>query len=142
MMINAKQFSILTIVASLTLLATGCADLVHKDQTKKLDQAVRAYIHAVRWGDYGAAASFIRPREGTVPPPDLSKLDGIKVTHYDYSIDSRAKGDPEALMTAAFEYYHVDYRSVKKAYQQVMWWWDPQSENWFMDGALPPFHEY
>ena len=45
---------------SLPLMAgmfAGCADLQHKDQTKKLDQAVRSYIHAVRWGDLGAAAS-------------------------------------------------------------------------------------
>jgi hypothetical protein len=132
----------LLLFACLPLLAgffAGCADLQHKDQTKKLDQAVRSYIHAVRWGDLGAAASYIRPREGVVDPPDLSKLKGLRVTHYDYAINSEAKGDPEALMTAAFDYYFEDTLSVKKAYQQVLWWWDPETENWFMDGELPEF---
>ena len=120
-------------------LFTGCADLQHKDQTKKLDQAVRAYIHAVRWGDLGAAASFIRPREGVADPPDLSELKGLRVTHYDYAIDSAHEGSPEALMTAAFDYYFEDTLSVKKTYQQVVWWWDPDVENWFMEGELPDF---
>ena len=59
---------LLPIFAFLLLIAgtlTGCADLESKDQTKKLDQAVRSYIRAVRWGDLGAAASYIRPQEGT-----------------------------------------------------------------------------
>lgn len=133
---------LLPLFACLPLIAGllgGCADLQSKDQTKKLDQAVRAYIHAVRWGDLGAAASFIRAREGTLPPPDLSALKGLRVTHYDYAIDSKAEGDTEALMTAAFDYYFEDTLSVKKAYQQVVWWWDPKVENWFMDGELPDF---
>ena len=126
----------------LTLIAVilgACAGLQHKDQTKKLDQAVRAYIHAVRWGDLGAAASFIRPREGLADPPDLSKLEGLHVTHYDYAIDSAEQGHPEALMTAKFDYYFEDTLSVKSTYQQVTWWWDPEVENWFMDGELPEF---
>ena len=128
--------------ACLPLLAgifTGCADLQHKDQTKKLDQAVRSYIRAIRWGDLGAAASYIRPREGEVEPPDLSELEGLRVTHYDYAIDSKYEGDPEALMTVAFDYYFEDTLSVKKVYQQAVWWWDAEVENWFMDGNLPEF---
>ncbi len=133
---------LLPFFACLPLIAgvlTGCADLQQKDQTKKLDQGVRAYIRAVRWGDLGAAASFIRPREGTVMPPDLSKLKGLHVTHYDYAIDSEAEGNPEALMTVKFAYYFEDTLSVKDVYQQATWWWDPEVENWFMDGELPKF---
>ena len=129
-------FACLPLIAGLL---TGCADLVYHDQTKKLDQAVRSYIHAVRWGDLGAAASFIRPREGSAEPPDLSKLAGLRVTHYDYAIDTKAAGDPEALMTVAFDYYFEDTLSVKKVYQQALWWWDPEVENWFLAGKLPEF---
>ncbi len=137
-----KIARLLPSLACLTLLAgifAGCADLQYKDQTKKLDQAVRSYIHAVRWGDLGAAASFIRPREGQPELPDLNELKGLKVTHYDYAIDSAARGSTEALMTAAFDYYFEDTLSVKKVYQQVTWWWDPEVENWFMEGELPAF---
>ena len=133
---------LLPFFACLPLIAgvlTGCASLQQKDQTKKLDQAVRAYIRAVRWGDMGAAASFIRPREGIATPPDLSKLKGLNVTHYDYAVDSKAQGDPEALMTVKFTYYFDDTLSVKDVYQQAIWWWDPEVENWFMDGELPEF---
>jgi hypothetical protein len=28
---------------------------------------------------------------------------------------------------------------VKDVYQQATWWWDPEVENWFMDGELPKF---
>jgi hypothetical protein len=138
-MINARVLPLLTCLALLAGLLSGCADLQHKDQTKKLDQAVRSYIHAVRWGDLGAAASYIRPKEGTLKPPDLADLKGLRVTHYDYAIDSKVEGASEALMTAAFDYYFEDTLSVKKAYQQVLWWWDPEVENWFMDGELPDF---
>ena len=133
---------LLPFFACLPLLAglfTGCADLEHKDQTKKLDQAVRSYVRSVRWGDLGAAASYIRPREGVAEPPDLAKLKKLRVTHYDYAIDSKAEGDPEARMTVAFDYYFEDTLVVRKAYQQAVWWWDPEIENWFMDGTLPEF---
>lgn len=131
---------VLVYVALIAGLFSGCAELQHQDQTKKLDQAVRAYIHAVRWGDMGAAASFIRPREGSVEPPDLSEFKGLRVTHYDGpAIDSKVKGHPEALMTVAFDYYFEETLSVKKVYQQAVWWWDPDVENWFMEGELPNF---
>lgn len=138
-MSNAR---LLPFFASLLLFAglfAGCANLQHKDRHKKLDQAVRSYIHAVRWGDLGAAASFIRPREGKMDPPDLSKLEGLKVTHYDYAIDAATEEAEEALMTTKFDYYFEDTLSVKSVYQQVTWWWDPEVENWFMDGELPEF---
>lgn len=133
---SALLLAILPLVAG-TL--PGCADMQHQDQTKKLDQAVRSYIRAIRWGDLGAAASYIRPREGTAKPPDLSKLKGLRVTQYDFAIDSEEQGSPEALMTVSFDYYFEDSLSVKKVYQQATWWWDPQVENWFMDGTLPEF---
>ena len=111
-----------------------------KDQTKKLDQAVRSYIHAVRWGDLGAAASYIRPREGKLKVPDLKEFKG-SACHRTTTTPStpRPKATPEALMTAAFDYYFEDTLSVKKATQQVIWWWDPSVQNWFMDGELPDF---
>lgn len=135
----ARLLPSLTCAALLAGIFTGCADLQHKEQTKKLDEAVRAYIHAVRWGDLGAAASFIRAREGLADPPDLSKLKGLHVTNYDYAIDSAKQGHPEALMTVKFDYYFEDTLSVKDVYQQATWWWDPEVENWFLDGELPEF---
>ena len=138
-MIIARLSTFCACLALIAGLFTGCADLQHKDQTKKLDAAVRSYIHAVRWGDLGAAASFIRPREGALEPPDLSALESLRVTHFDYAIDSKTEGHPEALMTVKFDYYFEDTLKVKKVYQQAIWWWDPKVENWFMDGELPEF---
>jgi len=138
-MINARVIAFFTCLPLIASLLGGCSDLEKKDQTKKLDQAVRSYIRAVRWGDLGAAASYIRPREGKLVPPDIAVLKGLRVTDYDYAIDSKAEGDPEALMTAKFDYYFEDALSVKVAYQQVVWWWDPEVQNWFMDGELPDF---
>lgn len=138
-MFTARLATFLTCLPLLTAMLSGCQTLEHKDQAKKLDQAVRSYIRAVRWGDLGAAASYIRAREGLAEPPDLSSLKGLRVTHYDYAIDAKAQGDPEALMTVAFDYYFEDTLSVKKVYQQAIWWWDPDVENWFMDGGLPEF---
>jgi len=138
-MIIARLHPLFACLPLIAVLLAGCADLRHKDQTKKLDESVRAYIHAIRWGDLGAAASFIRLREGTAEPPDLSKLEELRVTHFDYAIDSKTQGDPEALMTVKFNYYFQDTLKVKKVYQQAIWWWDPKIENWFMDGELPKF---
>ena len=72
-------------------------------------------------------------------PPDLSNLEGLKVTHYDYAIDAASEESEEALMTTKFDYYFEDTLVVKNVYQQVTWWWDPEVENWFMDGELPEF---
>ena len=135
----ARLATFLTFLAFLATTLTACQSLEHQDQAKKLDQAVRSYIRAVRWGELGAAASYIRPREGLAKPPDLADLQGLRVTHYDYAIDAEAQGASEALMTVAFDYYFEDTLSVKKVYQQAIWWWDPEVGNWFMDGELPEF---
>ncbi|MDX1434723.1 MAG: hypothetical protein R3286_19950 [Gammaproteobacteria bacterium] len=125
-------------MAGLLLLAS-CAHMEAQDQAKKLEAAVRNYVLAVRWGNYGAAVRYLRGRDGEMPKPDLDALEGIKVTQYDYAIDAAAPGATEARMTAAFEYYYVDTRVVRKTYQQSLWWWDTDHQVWFMEGNLPDF---
>ena len=136
-MVRAVRMILVCLVGVVWL--SGCADMAVREQTKKLETSVRNYVLAVRWGNYGSAARYLRARDGTPIETDLDALKDIRVSLYDYAIDAREPGSPEARMTASFEYYYVDTRSVRKTYQQTLWWWDAEREQWYMDGSLPDF---
>ena len=136
-MLSPTRLAIIALAFVLGL--AGCATLGEHEQAKKLEASVRNYVLAVRWGTYGAAAQHLRRRDGNIIKPDLKALEEVRVTQYEYAIDARQPGAPEARMTASFEYYYLDTRSVRKTYQQSLWWWDEKSKSWYMDDNLPSF---
>jgi len=127
------------IAAALVAALASCAQT--NEKTTKLDQTVRAYVHAIRWGDFSSAAAMIRTRDGklprTVDPRRLEKE--IRVTHYEYGVGARDPESERAIMSAKFRYYSVDTGRVHEVTQQAIWWFDPEERIWYLDDGLPDF---
>lgn len=117
----------------------GCAST--NEKTTKLDQTVRAYVQAIRWGDFSTAAAMIRTREGKLPRTvDPRRLeDEIRVTHYEYGVGARDPNSEQAIMSAKFRYYYLDTGRVREVNQHAVWWFDPESRIWYLDDGLPDF---
>ena len=66
-------------------------------------------------------------------------MQGIRVTHYDYSIQADRPEAEEAEMVATFDYQLPSSASVRRIKQRATWWYDAEIENWYLDGDLPKF---
>ena len=125
-------------IAAIVLIA-GCATIENKARSQKLQDQVKAYTKAIRWGDYDIATRFLKHQNGEPASTNANALKGVRVTHYDYSIDA---GGPEAVvanMIATFDYQLPASVSVRQLKQRATWWYDDKAETWFMDGSLPKF---
>jgi hypothetical protein len=129
-------FTLLMIAAFVAL--TGCAKFEHKERQIRLDQAVRVYADSIRWGNFDTATGFIRPRDG-MPPALSTNLGDVRVTAYASRILHIDETSHEAQVTASFDYYNVNSGTIRSTSQTVLWWFDPVTERWYLDGTLPDF---
>lgn len=135
--LNARLFTLL-MITSLVML-NGCGRIEQKEREIGLDKAVRLYVDSIRWGNFDTAAGFIRPREGTPPALDMTNLGDVRVTAYSSTIIHVDETIHEAQATAAFDYYNVNSGRVRSVSQSLLWWFDPGTERWYLDGTLPDF---
>ena len=132
----------LTYVALCVLAITtlvGCAAIETKARSQKLTDQVKAYTKAIRWGDFDIATRFLKHRNGKPARTEAGSLQGIRVTHYDYSIQADRPEAEEAEMVATFDYQLPSSASVRRIKQRATWWYDAKIENWYLDGDLPKF---
>lgn len=124
------------VVASL---ATACQKYDEQKRASLLNDTVRFYTSAIRWGDFEGAASAIRPLEGDPLAVDTTHLKGVRVLSNDYRLTAASEDANEAEMVAVFTYQLSDSASVKTVNQRATWWYDDQAQRWFLDGTKMPF---
>jgi len=117
----------------------GCAATRDNKRASDLPISIRLYLQALRWGDYTTAIAMLRRPDGSLPAADVERLEGLRVTTFDYQIVGGAPGDLEAMMTATLDYYWEDQGNVHKVGQRATWWWDEDLQRWFLDDMLPDF---
>jgi len=129
-------------ILSSAVLLSGCkiAD-AYQDQRRSqaLENTVKVYIKAVRWGDYAGAAGLVRNRDGSVPEIDLASLADVRVVKSDHTLAATAPQDTEATMFATYEYYRDESTVVRRVSQQGTWWYVAPEDRWYFDGGLPEF---
>ena len=62
----------------------GCQATRDNMRESDLRTTVLLYLNSLRWGNYGTAATLLRRQDGSLPPRDISRLDGLRLTHYDF----------------------------------------------------------
>ena len=87
--------TLMTVAA--TFLVVGCDTVKKKTQVSRLDQTLRAYSGAIRWGNFDTADAFAAPRDGA-KTVKASSLSGIKVTGYEVRVSSVAEDGLEAAV--------------------------------------------
>ena len=130
---------VLVLSAVVVLALAACQKYGEQKRAGILNDTVRFYNSAIRWGDFAGAASAIRPRDGEPVTVDHSHLTGVRVLSNDYRLNSASPEALEAEMVAVFKYQLPDSASVRTATQQADWWYDEKLERWFLDGTKMPF---
>lgn len=127
---------ILTVVISA---AAGCAKIEMESRAIKLDQAVSLYADSIRWGNFDVAAGLLRRRDGGATSATVKVPAEVRVTAYGSRILDMNDARDEATVATQFDYYFPDTNKVHSISQTDLWWFDPATEQWYMDGSLPDF---
>lgn len=134
-----RRFGMVLILAVVAMAAAGCAKIEMESRAIKLDQAVRLYTDAIRWGNFDVAAGLLRRRDGGATSATVKVPAEVRVTAYASSILSVNDARDEALVATQFDYYYPDTNRVHSTAQTDLWWFDPGTEQWYLDGSLPDF---
>jgi hypothetical protein len=127
-----------SLVVLLTVFA-GCAQMQQAKQTIQMQDQTNAYRKAIRWSEYEIAVTFVRRRDGSSYSYDEDFYDRIRVVDMEIQNREVFEADGTAIVTSKIKFYHVDYNSVKSLSDRQTWWFDEDSERWFLDGRFPDY---
>lgn len=135
-----RSFGIVLVMVVIAMTAaSSCARIEQESRTLKLDRAVRLYADSIRWGNFDVAAGLLRRRDGGATSATVRVPAEVRVTAYGSSILSVNEEGSEATVATSFDYYFPDTNKVRSISQTDLWWFDPGTEQWYMDGSLPDF---
>jgi hypothetical protein len=124
----------------LTLLLMGCAGLdMGKENWKKFDETSRAYIMALRWGEYETAYGFKRPPKIDDEVPDSQDLSDVRVTSHRIKQTILSEDKMIVMQIVDFQYYRMRNVTVKTVTDRQKWEYDEEKERWYLISGLPNF---
>jgi hypothetical protein len=127
------------LAAAAALPFAGCEGIKRKDQSMRLNDALRGYTEAVRWSNFDTATLFTVPREGMPRRVDPATLAGLKVTGFTVRINYVNEAADEADVNIDFSYYHEDQGTIRTVEQHATWYWSDPRGGWVLDDSLPEF---
>ena len=124
----------------LILLMMGCAGLAEeKENWMKFDDTSRAYLLALRWGEYEAAYGFKRLPGITDEVPDFQDLSDVRVTSYRVKQTIIAENEMMVMQVVDFQYYRMRNVTVRTITDRQKWEYDKDKEKWYLLSDLPNF---
>lgn len=124
----------------LMLLILGCASLEdEKENWMKFDDTSRAYLRALRWGEFEAAYGFKRLPGITDKLPDFQELSDIRVTSYRVKQTVISENEMIVMQIVDFQYYRMRNVTVRTITDRQKWEYDKEKERWYLLSDLPNF---
>jgi hypothetical protein len=124
----------------LMLLLMGCAGLAKEEENwRKFDQTSKAYLLALRWGEYEAAYGFRRPPNINDEKPDFQDLSDVRVTSYKVKQTIILENKIIVIQLVDFQYYRMRNVTVRTITDRQKWEYDEEKEKWHLISDLPHF---
>ncbi len=102
----------------------------------RLDDTLRHYGSAIRWGAYADAQQLQKDVDQEL---DNDFLREIKVTSYEAIRQSVSEDGNRIDQTVEIRYYHQSQGTEKSLIDQQTWEYDEIGETWKLDGKIPKF---
>ena len=134
-----KYLILLMIGTVLIGMSSGCARLEAEEKSLQLQDLTRSYRKAIRWSEFEVAKDYIRHRDGSEFHYDKVLFGGIKVTSMEITKRNVSMENLLATVSAEISYYHIDQGSVRTIEDVQLWWYEEESERWYIDGEFPAF---
>jgi hypothetical protein len=127
---------IILFAALIAAVLSGCARLEAHEMDTRLNDSVRAYSKAIRWGNFRLAARHVRHRDGSQPviPVYSGELRVIGVNADPGKITGEPEDTPVPLRV---EYVDPRTSRVDVFETTQIWWYDPTVLRWFVDDDVP-----
>jgi hypothetical protein len=128
---------ILSILALLTVLLTGCATQQRSDS---LTSTLMAYGNTLRWGDFQSAAQFIDPKERADHPIsalDMARYKQVRVSEYDDGAGPRPLGPDEVQQMVHINVINIHTQSERSITDHQVWHFDDKAKHWWLTSGLP-----
>ena len=133
---KSKFLRVLTPVLAL-LLVSACGSM--GAQRNPRDQALYAYVSAVRWSEFEAARSFLDPETLAARPVtdlQMERYKQLQVAGYEVkSVAEPAEGRYEQVVELRVVNRNTQVERVVTDRQA--WRWDPVAKRWWLVSGLP-----
>jgi hypothetical protein len=124
----------------LMLLMMGCAGFGdEKENWMKFDETSRAYLLALRWGEFEAAYGFKRIPGINDEVPDFQDLSDVRVTSYRVKQTIISEDELIVMQIVDFQYYRMRNVTVRTITDRQKWEYDKEKERWYLLSDLPHF---
>ena len=123
----------------LVFLIIGCAGIQTGKRLTLFDDTARAYLRAIRWGDYESAYAFRNLEGADDKVPDFEDLRQIRVTAYDVKQTILTENKSTILRIVDFQYYRISNVTVKNLIDRQKWEYDEKANRWYLTSGLPDF---
>ena len=117
----------------------GCNGPGVKARLTSLDDSIRAYAEALRWGRYDDAQVFHMGRDGKRIVLDEHTMEDIRVTGYSVRETVLDEEGTTAEVQAEFKYFITNRGALQTIVVPQTWWHDDKSRRWLLDSGLPDF---
>ena len=123
----------------LIFLIIGCAGIQTGKRMTLFDDTARAYLRAIRWGDYEAAFAFRNLQSADTKMPDFEDLRQIRVTAYNVKQTILSEDQLKVMRIVDFQYYRISNVTVKNLIDRQTWEYDKEANRWYLTSDLPDF---
>ena len=123
----------------LVFLIFGCAGIQTGKKMTLFDDTGRAYLRAIRWGDYETAYAFRNIQGTDNKMPDFQDLRQIRVTAYNVKQTILSEDKSTILRIVDFQYYRITNVTVKNLIDNQKWEYDEEANRWYLTSELPDF---
>lgn len=118
----------------LVSLVAGCATA----RLSGLDNTLRAYERAIRWGDFKTA--YALANNPNAPVPDFQRLQNIRVTSYDKLAAPQADNEGTKLKQAVeVRYVNINNMSERVLQDEQTWEYVEKEDRWRLTSSFPAF---
>ena len=121
------------------LLILGCASMETGEKMSHFDETSRAYLRAIRWGEYEAAFAFKKLAARDEELPDFENYRTVQVTNYKVKQTFISEDKSRIIQIVDFQYYRTNDVTVKNLLDRQKWEYDKEQEKWFLQSHLPKF---
>ena len=123
----------------LAFLILGCAGIKTGERMTLFDDTARAYLRAIRWGDYQSADAFKKMQGPDTEITDFENLRQIRVTAYTVLKTILSEDKSTIVRVVNFQYYRITDAMVKNLIDRQRWEYDEDTNRWFLTSGLPDF---
>jgi hypothetical protein len=134
-----RRFARTALLFATAATLAGCATDVRNDA---LTRTLNQYASAIRWGDYGAALSFVDKAYAADHPVsslEQARLGQLRVTGYDEGAGPRPDGENEVVQTVQISVVNVNTQAERSFVDTQRWHYDKEKNRWSLMTGLPDF---